>query len=48
VAAVRALVLDALTGDDLHRLGGVARRVLARVEQERRRPDPDPGPGRVS
>lgn len=41
VNAVRTLVLDVLAGDDLDRLGAVARRVLARLDEDRRsRPAP--------
>lgn len=36
VEAVRTLVLDALTGDDLDRLGDIARRVLDRLEADAR------------
>jgi DNA-binding MarR family transcriptional regulator len=32
VAAVRSLVLDALSADDLSRLGDMARRIMARIE----------------
>ena len=32
VQAVRTLILDALTGDDLERLGDISRRILARLE----------------
>jgi DNA-binding MarR family transcriptional regulator len=36
VEAVRTLVLDALTGDELDRLGDIARRVLDRLEADAR------------
>jgi DNA-binding MarR family transcriptional regulator len=34
VEVVRTLVLDALTGDELDRLGDIARRILARLDSE--------------
>jgi DNA-binding MarR family transcriptional regulator len=43
VEAVRALVIDALTDDELVRLGGIARRVLARLDgADGRSAFPDP------
>jgi DNA-binding MarR family transcriptional regulator len=44
VEAVRTLILDAVTGEELDRLGDVARRILERLEADGRYGHNPPGP----